>query len=72
MVHQKELLFGFMTPREHLIFHAIARMAKKYKLRDIEERVDEVGTQGLGQVNIINLSHSISVLHSLRLRALSA
>jgi len=26
-VHQEEMLYGFLTPREHLTFHAIARMS---------------------------------------------
>lgn len=26
-VHQEEMLYGFLTPREHLTFHAVARMS---------------------------------------------
>lgn len=26
-VHQEEILYGFLTPREHLTFHAVARMS---------------------------------------------
>ncbi|TFJ86806.1 hypothetical protein NSK_001894 [Nannochloropsis salina CCMP1776] len=42
LVHQKELLFGFMTPREHLLFHAIARMSKNHTIEQINARVEEV------------------------------
>lgn len=42
LVHQKELLYGFMTPREHLLFHAIARMSKTHTSEEIHARVEEV------------------------------
>ena len=41
-VHQKELLFGYMTPREYLHFNARARMARGYSAAQRERRVDEV------------------------------
>jgi ABC-type multidrug transport system ATPase subunit len=47
-VHQKELLFGFMTPREHLTFHAIARMGNNYTRAQIYERVEEVRPEKIG------------------------
>ena len=43
MVHQKEMLFGFMTPREYLIFNARARMSSKYTREQMLRRVEEVG-----------------------------
>lgn len=43
LVHQKELLYGFMTPREHLLFHAIARMSRSYSSAEMHARVEEVG-----------------------------
>jgi ABC-type cobalamin/Fe3+-siderophores transport system ATPase subunit len=42
IVHQKELLFGYMTPREYLIFNARARMARGYTATQRERRVNEV------------------------------
>jgi hypothetical protein len=42
LVHQKEIIFGFMTPREHLLFQARARMSKEFKYDDIVKRVNEV------------------------------
>jgi hypothetical protein len=41
-VHQKELIFGFMTPREHLLFQARARMSREFSYDDILKRVTEV------------------------------
>ncbi len=42
LVHQKELLFGFMTPREYLIFHALARMERTHTRAEIDKRIEEV------------------------------
>jgi len=43
-VHQKELLFGYMTPREYLAFNARAKMATRgYTAAHRERRVNEVG-----------------------------
>jgi len=42
LVHQKELLFGFMTPREYLIFHALARMERTHSRAQIDRRIEEV------------------------------
>ncbi len=42
MVHQQELLFAFMTPREYLTFHGLARMGKTHTRKDIEQRIEEV------------------------------
>lgn len=42
LVHQKELIFGFMTPREHLLFQARARMSREFSYDDILKRVTEV------------------------------
>lgn len=41
-MHQTQLLFGFMTPREHLTFQAIARMSRKHSTQEINARVEEV------------------------------
>lgn len=41
-MHQKELLFGFMTSREHLLFQARARMSRDFSYDDIVKRVNEV------------------------------
>ncbi len=42
-VHQKELLYGYLTPREHLIFHAHTRMSRDYSREALLARVEEVG-----------------------------
>lgn len=42
-VPQRELFFNFMTVREHLYFHAMARMSHTYKNDAVNRRVDEVG-----------------------------
>lgn len=41
-VHQKELLFGYMTPLEYLTFNARARMARRYTPKQRQQRVNEV------------------------------
>ncbi len=44
-LHQKEMLYGFMTPREYLTFHAIARMSGRVEGRtreDIHSRVEQI------------------------------
>jgi len=41
-VHQKEQLFGYLTPREHLTFHAFARMSRKCSRQALLVRVEEV------------------------------
>lgn len=41
-MHQKELLFGYMTPREYLAFNARAKMARGYTKEQREQRVNEV------------------------------
>ena len=42
-VHQKELLYGYLTPREHLTFHAFTRMSREYSREALLARVEEVG-----------------------------
>ncbi|EWM26638.1 abc subfamily abcg [Nannochloropsis gaditana] len=42
LVHQKELLFGFMTPREYLTFHGLARMEHTHTRAQIDQRIQEV------------------------------
>jgi ABC-type multidrug transport system ATPase subunit len=42
LVHQTDLLFGFLTVREHLTYHAIARLGHTYQGEAIERRVSEV------------------------------
>ena len=42
-VHQKELLYGYLTPREHLTFHAFTRMSREYTREALLARVEEVG-----------------------------
>jgi ABC-type nitrate/sulfonate/bicarbonate transport system ATPase subunit len=44
LIHQRELLFGFMTVAEHIRFHAVARMSKKHSKAEIEQRIQTVGT----------------------------
>lgn len=56
-MHQKELLYGFMTPREHLLFHAIARMSRTHTSKQMHERVEEVRSP--------LLSSLLFVLHAL-------
>lgn len=41
-VHQKELLYGYLTPREHLTFHAFTRMSREYSREALLARVEEV------------------------------
>jgi ABC-type multidrug transport system ATPase subunit len=41
-VHQTDLLFGFLTVREHLTYHAIARLGHAYKDEGISSRVSAV------------------------------
>lgn len=41
LVHQEQLLFGFMTPREYLIFHALARMERTHSRAQIDRRIEE-------------------------------
>jgi ABC-type branched-subunit amino acid transport system ATPase component len=45
LVHQKELLFGFMTVREHLLFHASTRLQKDSSTEQIEKRVNSVSDE---------------------------
>jgi ABC-type multidrug transport system ATPase subunit len=45
LVHQKELLFGFMTVREHLLFHAFTRIQKDCSREEIRNRVDLVSEE---------------------------
>jgi ABC-type branched-subunit amino acid transport system ATPase component len=45
LVHQKELLFGFMTVREHLLFHAFTRMREQCSTQQIYKRVDLVSEE---------------------------
>ena len=42
LVHQQELLFGFLTVREHLEYHATTRMSHKYNPEQIQERIKQV------------------------------
>lgn len=41
-MHQKELLYGYLTPREHLVFHAFARMSRQCSREELLARVEEV------------------------------
>lgn len=41
-VHQNEMLFGYMTVREHLTFQATAGTSKQYNKQEIRERVNQV------------------------------
>lgn len=47
-VPQRELFFNFMTVREHLLFHAVARMSHTYRREAINRRVDEVSMGAIG------------------------
>jgi hypothetical protein len=42
-VYQREALFGFLKVREHLIFHAVARMGRDHSHKAIMARVEQVG-----------------------------
>lgn len=42
MLYQHEMLLGFMTVREHLIFHANVRMPPGTPRQEIHRRVNEV------------------------------
>lgn len=42
LVHQTDLLFGFLTVREHLTYHAIARLGHTYQGEAVERRVSDV------------------------------
>jgi len=42
LVYQREVLCGFLTVEEHLLFHGVARMSDRYSQEEIEGRVCEV------------------------------
>ena len=42
LVYQREVLCGFLTVEEHLLFHGVARMSDRYSRDEIEARVSEV------------------------------
>jgi len=42
LVHQREVLCGFLTVEEHLLFHGTARMSDRFSPKEIEARVRNV------------------------------
>ena len=42
LVYQREVLCGFLTVEEHLVFHGMARMSDRYSREGIDRRVSEV------------------------------
>jgi len=42
LVYQREVLCGFLTVEEHLVFHGMARMSDRYSQEEIDRRVSEV------------------------------
>lgn len=55
-VHQKELLYGYLTPREHLIFHAYARMSRTYTREALLARVEEVRGGGFFPIRLLYIA----------------
>lgn len=43
-MYQQEVLCGFLTVEEHLLFHAVARMSDRHPQKAIIARIDEVCT----------------------------